>query len=247
MSAVPDFTAATARRLKAFLGAPERPKETMRYEELAGFLFAVVSCPETILPSEWMPQIYRGKSAEFRDLEEAQAVLPSIMALYNRMASDRASENPRLPPGISLRTPPMANLESDAPISLWSRGFAYGYGWIEESWEAVEKTPFDEDLGAALLVLTFFAKRGVAEDFTRESTRRPRPTLEEMAAMARSALRDAMRTYVQMGKIVERAVGEAERRLSARRETRPASRAGRNEPCPCGSGKKFKKCCGAVN
>jgi len=22
-------------------------------------------------------------------------------------------------------------------------------------------------------------------------------------------------------------------------------RVGRNEPCPCGSGKKFKKCCGA--
>jgi uncharacterized protein YecA (UPF0149 family) len=23
------------------------------------------------------------------------------------------------------------------------------------------------------------------------------------------------------------------------------SEVGRNEPCPCGSGKKFKKCCGA--
>jgi hypothetical protein len=25
---------------------------------------------------------------------------------------------------------------------------------------------------------------------------------------------------------------------------RPASKVGRNDPCPCGSGKKFKKCCG---
>jgi preprotein translocase subunit SecA len=25
----------------------------------------------------------------------------------------------------------------------------------------------------------------------------------------------------------------------------PARRVGRNEPCPCGSGKKFKKCCGS--
>ncbi|NQT67029.1 MAG: SEC-C domain-containing protein [Actinobacteria bacterium] len=23
------------------------------------------------------------------------------------------------------------------------------------------------------------------------------------------------------------------------------SRVGRNDPCPCGSGKKYKKCCGA--
>jgi hypothetical protein len=26
--------------------------------------------------------------------------------------------------------------------------------------------------------------------------------------------------------------------------TRPGSRIGRNDPCPCGSGKKYKKCCG---
>jgi hypothetical protein len=26
--------------------------------------------------------------------------------------------------------------------------------------------------------------------------------------------------------------------------TRPGAKIGRNEPCPCGSGKKYKKCCG---
>jgi len=31
----------------------------------------------------------------------------------------------------------------------------------------------------------------------------------------------------------------------APRQVRPLRvKAGRNEPCPCGSGKKFKKCCG---
>lgn len=25
---------------------------------------------------------------------------------------------------------------------------------------------------------------------------------------------------------------------------RPTTKVGRNEPCPCGSGKKYKKCCG---
>jgi uncharacterized protein len=27
---------------------------------------------------------------------------------------------------------------------------------------------------------------------------------------------------------------------------RAGAKVGRNDPCPCGSGKKFKKCCGAV-
>ncbi|MFN5882813.1 MAG: SEC-C metal-binding domain-containing protein [Burkholderiales bacterium] len=30
-----------------------------------------------------------------------------------------------------------------------------------------------------------------------------------------------------------------------RRAIEPAHSAGRNEPCPCGSGKKFTKCCGS--
>jgi SEC-C motif-containing protein len=32
--------------------------------------------------------------------------------------------------------------------------------------------------------------------------------------------------------------------LPARPVVRQAPKAGRNDPCPCGSGKKFKKCCG---
>jgi uncharacterized protein YecA (UPF0149 family) len=28
--------------------------------------------------------------------------------------------------------------------------------------------------------------------------------------------------------------------------TRDQPKVGRNEPCPCGSGKKYKKCCGAA-
>lgn len=28
-------------------------------------------------------------------------------------------------------------------------------------------------------------------------------------------------------------------------KTHSTNKAGRNDPCPCGSGKKFKKCCGA--
>jgi uncharacterized protein YecA (UPF0149 family) len=28
-------------------------------------------------------------------------------------------------------------------------------------------------------------------------------------------------------------------------EPRPSAKIGRNEQCPCGSGKKYKRCCGA--
>jgi preprotein translocase subunit SecA len=39
------------------------------------------------------------------------------------------------------------------------------------------------------------------------------------------------------------AAGEPEKQKTVRRET---PKVGRNEPCPCGSGKKYKKCHGAT-
>ncbi|HLI17586.1 MAG TPA: UPF0149 family protein [Rhodanobacteraceae bacterium] len=41
-----------------------------------------------------------------------------------------------------------------------------------------------------------------------------------------------------------RAVSDADRVAGA--SARRSQKTGRNEPCPCGSGRKFKKCCGAA-
>jgi hypothetical protein len=49
-----------------------------------------------------------------------------------------------------------------------------------------------------------------------------------------------------MGAFVS-ALGEAYLQASSGKSApivRPGSRIGRNDPCPCGSGKKYKKCCG---
>ena len=39
-------------------------------------------------------------------------------------------------------------------------------------------------------------------------------------------------------------VGDLERLLHPQKPMIVEKKAGRNEPCPCGSGKKFKNCCG---
>ncbi|MCP3919105.1 MAG: hypothetical protein GY711_26480 [bacterium] len=58
----------------------------------------------------------------------------------------------------------------------------------------------------------------------------------------------------EMRKSLEETLGEFQRTVETgedphhhRREdpfVHKASQTGRNDPCPCGSGKKFKKCCG---
>ncbi len=44
----------------------------------------------------------------------------------------------------------------------------------------------------------------------------------------------------------EQAAGDAEQPAPAKTIVRDQPKVGRNDPCPCGSGKKYKKCCGAA-
>jgi preprotein translocase subunit SecA len=67
---------------------------------------------------------------------------------------------------------------------------------------------------------------------TREAPEAPRPAAPRMPAPGRTG-RDVVLSH-----------GTPERRVDA---ARSGQKVGRNEPCPCGSGKKYKKCCLAKN
>jgi len=64
-------------------------------------------------------------------------------------------------------------------------------------------------------------------------------TLEKMAADMQSLIPDAMNAFATLGRSIQQVLSERQKP-----ETRSATKIGRNEPCHCGSGKKFKKCCG---
>jgi SWIM/SEC-C metal-binding protein len=40
-------------------------------------------------------------------------------------------------------------------------------------------------------------------------------------------------------------ISDLDRLLNPPEPARASKKVGRNDPCPCGSGKKFKRCCGA--
>jgi hypothetical protein len=78
------------------------------------------------------------------------------------------------------------------------------------------------------------------------------PSLTALAEAARAQnptlLRDVKRRHAQLKKLYARALRQAPEEATATPPSEPAVRVepkvGRNEPCPCGSGKKYKKCCG---
>src|SRR5207245_2120937 len=98
---------------------PTRPAGTLTYDELQGFLFAVISAPEPIQPSEWLPIIFNEHDAAYATLEEAQLILGHIMALYNDINTSVVEERVAhaRDPAHRLRFRPVAQLHYRVPCS----------------------------------------------------------------------------------------------------------------------------------
>ena len=224
--------------LSTFLEHPARPDGTLRYHELQGFLFTIASAPELIPPSEWMPIIFDENEAGYATLDEAKGIVGELMTLYNEVNACVVEDRVALPTDCAFRSEVLANLEDSAPIAQWSRGFLRGHQWLEELWDAYVPKKLDAEFSAALLTLTFFASKELAEAFHAEAGNKER-SLEAMANTIRDVFPEAIAEYAHLGQSIHLALSEV---AGPGRSTK----VGRNEPCPCGSGRKYKKCCGTV-
>ncbi len=240
-SAVPAFTDTHAALLHTFLSSPQRPKGTLTYPQLAGFLFGMANGPELIPPSEWIPLVFNDQEGRYETLGEAEQVLQAMMALYNECCRTQPEGRAPLPPGCEIRPQPLDNLADDAPLSQWAQGFSMGYDYLEDVWNEYTPDELDEALGALLMVLTFFASPALAEAYHKEG--KGKTSLAQLADTVVGIFPDAMSEYAHLGRSIYQARREAGE-LGQAPPARP--NIGRNAPCPCGSGKKFKKCCGAV-
>ncbi|HWG95507.1 MAG TPA: UPF0149 family protein [Nitrospira sp.] len=239
-STVPPFTDTQATLLSRFLSSPLRPKDSLTYPQLAGFLFCLANGPELIPPSEWMPLIFNDQDAGYETQEEAERVLQAIMALYNDCIRERTVGGVSLPPGCEVRPWAMDNLDVEAPLSQWAQGFGIGYDYLVEVWNEYTPDELDKELGAVLMTLTFFTSPQLAQAYHQE-TKGKEGSLDQLAQSVMEIFPEAMREYAHLGRSIYQArleVGTLDLEHSAHTKIE------RNDPCPCGSGKKYKKCCG---
>jgi uncharacterized protein len=238
MPAVPPFTSDQAILLTRFLSSPQRPKDTLTYPQLAGFLFGLANGPELIPPSEWIPLVFNDQDALYETEDEANQVLQAMMALYNDCVRERTIGGISLPPGCDMMQRAMDNLTTDSPLSQWAQGFGIGYDYLAEVWDVYTPDEFDEDLGALLMTLTFFTSLKLAEAYHQET--KGKDTLEQFAQAVLDVFPEAMGEFAHLGRSIYQARLEAG---DFNQEPPHQAKIGRNDPCPCGSGKKFKKCC----
>jgi uncharacterized protein len=188
---------------------------------LDGFLTAVVSGPVTLLPSEWIPAIWGDFEPIWKADEEAEDILTLIVRHMNGIVWNLGESPDDFEPMFLENT-----VNRDAPLVVdeWCEGYVRGMALCAEAWDTAP--PEIMELLKPILAFTEAAS-SAAHD------------LED--ANEASGLRDAIAPNARAIHAYWLAQRMGDIRVTPFRRDEP--RVGRNDPCPCGSGKKYKRCC----
>ncbi len=216
-------------------------------EELHGLLFGLAITPEVIPAEEWVPLIFGGEPA-FDNDPEAETCLESLIAVYERMLNDGRKGKLTFPFNYDAITNDELMLIDGWTYGLFMalslRPALWGMG-REYSIKEIEELPGDviEVMDAYSVIISIAVPEEMEEGFKEvmdtESLNR-----DEMMDMFYEQLPFAVEILQEHGLKIREA-NSTGKRPSAPRKTIRKEKTGPNDPCPCGSGKKYKKCCGA--
>lgn len=203
--------------------------EAMLIEELDGFLAGVIVCPDMILPSRWMAHIWSQAGSEdhapvFETMAQAQHITGLIMDHYNGIAKS-------LLPGPGAYEPVFAvdTRNDDVLWEMWAEGFERAVALSPASWLAIVESG-DTDAVAA-----FSGLRSLIAIASGES-KLPRPEQDRLTAEAPDLIPEWVE-ILSCWRLAHNPIAPSSAKA-------PFKNTGRNDPCPCGSGKKYKKCHG---
>lgn len=219
-------------RLAGMLAGDAR---AMNLDLVDGFFAALICSPDVVRPSEYLRVIWGGEHiggrVGFRDHAEMQEFLDLAMRYWNHVAGTLYSGETFLP----------LLLEDAAGVSCandWAQGFLKGMDLRRDDWADLMD---DEEHGGLLVPILALAHEHHADPEMRPykgsmSAERREQLIVEVAASVPAIYR----YFAARRRLLSRSDQDAG---TYRRE---GGKVGRNDPCPCGSGRKYKKCCGAV-
>ncbi len=214
----------------------------MDLEELDGFFAALHCCPELVPTAEYLPDVLgSGEIAEtdefFSTPEAAKLLFGLLMEHWNAVGEAFRTEQFFVP----------LLLEDDdgkAYGNNWAIGFVRGIDMREELWNEIL---LDHSKCSWLLPILTLADENLVDDEPQPATEPPpvnAPITDdqrEQLIMQVSLMVTEMYRYFAPHRKRNALLAEAQA------TTQPQlSKIGRNDPCYCGSGIKYKKCCGTL-
>jgi uncharacterized protein len=212
-------------RLEQLLISDMFHEQAMPLDMLQGLLCAVASAPDLIPPSRWLLAAL-GDEPDYETPEQAQEILELVMRFYAQTVQE-------LDDGTGITLYVFADDQGENDLSTWSEGYLEGVLLSEADWyEHGEQDDVEE------LLFPFMLLSGRMREAAEEAGHDlPSPTEErELRRAAAESLGDSVLAVYSYW---------FDKRISHAPIRRGGPKIGRNDPCPCGSGKKYKSCHGS--
>lgn len=205
--------------------------------ELDGFLTAVISSPQLLPIDRWWPTIWGGLEPAWRDRAERDRVMQQVMIQLAFLSYALTEQHDEFEPIFTLAP----NMDPPIEIAKWwcagyLRGVALG------NWPAL---PLEQQ--EALALIRLHGSDEQLAQLTRLSLTQYQQSVAEVAPAALKlyahfqALRGTNTMQIEaLAAALSSALSPA---LSPILPVNAPTKVGRNAPCPCGSGKKYKQCC----
>jgi uncharacterized protein len=230
------LTRAERKQMARYLDAAECHDEVMTVDMACGFLYGITITPVVSSPLDWIPKFFGG---EFPELEEHELLkLVSFFSdIFNRLLKKfhaGALEFPWDYKGMEL--------ETIDRIHDWVYGLDLALQanydvWLQEDDPFIHNEEIDDVSLSLFYVHSLADPEAVEKSIVEGDTFDPFD--EKTIVNLFSAMPSAVSTLTAFGREQDRL------RMDAMQSTGPSTlKVGRNASCPCGSGKKYKKCCG---
>ncbi|MDX8384972.1 MAG: UPF0149 family protein [Gallionella sp.] len=219
--------------LDKYLLSEDMPENAMDISMLDGFFAALVLHPQLINPSEYFSWIWDSEKGVdepmLANMEIGNRILNLIIRHYN--SAHEAIENDQYEPMFFTLAQKDGSEFFDA--EGWCMGFILGTTVFKEPWGEVFKDR--PDLVSPMVLLGTEAGWNLL-DKSKDMKRATQGAYESIAERIKM-----LYEYF----LEQREAATEERMAQPGSMPVTSNKTGRNNACPCGSGKKFKKCCGA--
>ncbi|PCJ43235.1 MAG: hypothetical protein COA81_04110 [Alphaproteobacteria bacterium] len=219
------------KELEKFLLSDAVSEDAMLLSELDGFMSGISICPALIMPSEWIPVIWAGEEPVFENEEQAQNIMSILMGYYNDTlhALDKGKYRP------------IYDRDNDgSPFwEIWLEGFFRAIHMRADEWLSFADND-NRDLQRSVFILTRLHEIvSAGDDFENMDID---AGLEEAAPDLIPESVMLLHNYRKQSALPPNSNDNHPNSKTEGSKT-GSPKTGRNDPCPCGSGKKFKKCC----
>jgi uncharacterized protein len=192
--------------------------DCMTLEMVDGLFCALIINPVMAKPTEWMKIVF-GQKHEFKSDANLEKNLNVLARYWNQQSL--AIENH----GITEQAayiPFVKDSQTHQLAQAWATGFSIGMDYCAEAWKKLSEEEENRSLLAPFIAL----KQGYLPEKENEALTNEQRA--ELLATIPAAAHTLFHYWVEKTQSASNA---------------PKAKVGRNDPCPCGSGKKYKKCC----